>query len=91
MNAYQQKWIDVLTQANVPGWKINARNETIEIKVPNDKDLKALADNLEIVLAEMSLDINLPKERLKFVLKNDRGEVDYILNPDNADLNTAKH
>lgn len=90
MNAYQQKWIDILQAANVPGWKINARDEQIEIQVPDNRSIRELANNLETVVAELSLDIDLPKERLKFVVKNSREEVDYVLNPNDTDLNTPE-
>jgi len=90
MNAYQQKWIEVLQHANVPGWEINAQEDDILIHVPDNHSIKELANNLEIVLAEISLDITLPKERLKFIIRNFREEVDYVLNPDESDLESDK-
>lgn len=90
MNAYQQKWIEVLQHANVPGWEINAQGSDILIHVPDSHGIKELANNIETVLAEISLDITLPKERLKFIIKNSREEVDYVLNPDESDLESDK-
>ena len=46
MNTYQQKWIDVLTNANIKDWKIEARNNDIFIEMPNVTDLKLIRDNL---------------------------------------------
>ncbi|OKS85113.1 hypothetical protein [Mucilaginibacter polytrichastri] len=86
MNAYQQKWIEVLQHANVPQWKIDGKGDDILIHVPDNRNIKELADNLETVLAEISLDITLPKERLRFVIKNSREEIEYILNPHESDL-----
>jgi hypothetical protein len=90
MNAYQQKWIEVLQHANVPGWDINAQGYDILIHVPENHSIEELANNLETVLAEISLDITLPKERLKFIIRNSREEVDYVLNPDESDLESDK-
>lgn len=86
MNAYQQKWIEVLQNAHVPNWEISSQDHNILIHVPDNRNIKELADNLESVVAEVSLDITLPKERLKFIIKNSRETVDYVLNPDESDL-----
>jgi hypothetical protein len=90
MSVYQQKWIEVLQHANVPGWEINAQGDDILILVPDNHSIKELANNLETVLAEISLDITLPKERLKFIIRNSREEVDYVFNPDESDLESDK-
>lgn len=90
MNPYQQKWIDVLQHANVPGWTITGQANNVLIHVPDNRSIKELADNLESVLADISLDITLPKERLKFIIQNSREEVDYVLNPNETDLTTEK-
>jgi len=90
MNAYQQKWIEVLQHANVPNWTINGHGDDILIHVPDNRPIKELADNLETVLAEISLDITLPKERLKFIIQNSRETVDYTLNPNETDLTTEE-
>ena len=86
MNAYQQKWIDVLMNANIKDWKIEARNNDIFIEMPNVTDLKLIRDNLPQTLAAISLDINLPRERLKFVFHNGYENFEYVLNPQQADL-----
>jgi hypothetical protein len=90
MSAYQQKWIEVLQHANVPNWTISDHDGGVLIQVPDNYNIKELADNLEIVLAEVSLDITLPKERLKFVIRNSREILDYVLNPDESDLTGSK-
>ena len=86
MNAYQQKWIEVLQHANVPNWKISDQGNDILIRVPDSHNIKEFATNLETVLAEISLDITLPKERLKFIVRNSLEMVDYVLNPGASDL-----
>jgi hypothetical protein len=91
MNAYQQKWIEVLQHANVPNWTITGQENDILIQVPDNHNIKELADNLEAVLAEVSLDITLPKERLKFIVRNSREVVDYVLNPNESDLTGAEN
>ncbi len=91
MNAYQQKWIEVLQNAHVPNWEINDQDNDILIRVPDNHNIKELADNLETVLAEVSLDITLPKERLKFIIRNSREVVDYVLNPDESDLTGSEN
>ncbi|QQL48290.1 hypothetical protein [Mucilaginibacter ginkgonis] len=88
MKAYQQKWIDVLSQTNIPGWKFEALDNDVVIDVPTGRSIKEIADNLETVIAELSLDINLPKERMRFVITNGREELDYVLNPEETDLTT---
>ncbi|MDN3549445.1 hypothetical protein [Mucilaginibacter aquaedulcis] len=87
MNPYQQKWLDVLHHANLPGWKIEARGEDIFIEMPNVTDLKLIRDNLPQTLGLMSLDIHEPKERLNFIFHNGHEQFEYLLNPGDADLN----
>ncbi|MDO3640553.1 hypothetical protein [Mucilaginibacter sp. L3T2-6] len=54
MNPYQQKWIDLLKAANIPGWKIVPQNENIYVEMPHVTDLKLIKDNLPSTLAAMS-------------------------------------
>ena len=89
MNAYQQKWIEVLTNAHLAGWKIEPLNEDINIEMPHVTDLKLIRDNLPETLALLSLDIEVPKERLKFIFHNGFENFEYILNPGDEDLNKA--
>lgn len=89
MNAYQEKWTAMFQQAQIPGWKIKAQGENIEIFVPKDIDLKVVRDNFPETVAAMALDIQLPKERLKFILHNGQTNTEYILNPTEEDLNKA--
>jgi hypothetical protein len=87
MNPYQQKWLDVLQAANLKDWKIEARGEDIAVDMPNVTDLKLIRDNLPQTLAAISLDINVPTERLKFIFHNGHENFEYVLNPDSRDLN----
>ncbi|OOQ59207.1 hypothetical protein [Mucilaginibacter pedocola] len=87
MNAYQQKWIEVLTAAGLKDWKIEPVGEDIHIEMPHVTDLKLIRDNLPQTLAAISLDISLPKERLKFHFHNGYENFEYVLNPGDADLN----
>lgn len=89
MNAYQQKWIALLQNAHVGGWKIEARDQDIYIEMPQVTDLKLIRDNLPATLGAMALDIDVPKERLKFIFHNGHENFEYILNPGAADLNEA--
>lgn len=89
MNAYQQKWIELLKSANIPNWKIEPLQEDIYIEMPRVTDLKLIKDNLPETLAAMSLDINIPHERLKFLFHNGYENFEYILNPGEEDLNEA--
>jgi hypothetical protein len=86
MNIYQQKWIEVLKNANIPGWKIEALDDDIYIEMPQVTDLKLIRDNLPATLGAISLDITEAKERLKFIFHNGRENFEYILNPDDRDL-----
>ena len=86
MNAYQQKWLEILTNANLPGWKIAAEQDDIFIEMPHVTDLKLIRDNLPQTLAALSLDIALPKHKVKFVFHNGFENFDYILNPGGDDL-----
>lgn len=90
MNAYQEKWIEILTHANVPGWQVGPNGNDILVTVPSTHSVSTIMENLPDVLATMSLDIDLPKERLKFILRNGKEEHDYVINPTDADLNTAR-
>ncbi|AMR30376.1 hypothetical protein A0256_02555 [Mucilaginibacter sp. PAMC 26640] len=89
MNTYQQKWIDVLNAANLKDWQIEPSGDDINITMPNVTDLKLIRDNLPQTLAAISLDIEVPKERLKFHFHNGHENFEYILNPGNDDLNKA--
>jgi hypothetical protein len=86
MNAYQQKWLDVLNGANLKDWKIEPQGEDINIEMPHVTDLKLIRDNLPATLGAISLDINLPPERLKFIFRNGYEHFEYVLNPGNTDL-----
>jgi hypothetical protein len=87
MNIYQQKWIEVLNNAQITGWKIEALDDDIYIEMPQVTDLKLIRDNLPATLGAISLDITEPKERLKFIFHNGHENFEYILNPDDEDLN----
>jgi hypothetical protein len=87
MNTYQQKWIELLNSAGLNGWKIEAQGEDIFIEMPHVTDLKLIRDNLPATLAAMSLDIDIPKERLKFIFHNGFEQFEYLLNPHDNDLN----
>ncbi|WP_428329944.1 hypothetical protein [Mucilaginibacter sp.] len=87
MNTYQQKWIEVLTNAYIPGWKIEAQGEDIHIDMPNITDLKLIRDNLPATIGAMALDIEVPKERLKFIFHNGYENFEYLINPNDQDLN----
>lgn len=89
MNAYQEKWIELFQGAQIPNWQVKANGEDVEIRVPENTDLKVLRDNLPETVAAMSLDITIPKQRVRFVLHNGRNNTEYILNPTDADLNKA--
>jgi len=87
MNAYQQKWLDILQHANLHGWEIKATDDGIYVEMPKITDLKLIRDNLPQILAAMSLDIGVPKSRLKFHFHNGYENFEYILNPNDGDLN----
>ncbi|MDB5003094.1 MAG: hypothetical protein JWQ34_1319 [Mucilaginibacter sp.] len=87
MNLYQQKWLDILQHANLPGWEIKALDDGIYIEMPHVTDLKLIRDNLPETLGTMSLDIKVPRSRLKFHFHNGYEDFEYILNPNDDDLN----
>jgi len=87
MNAYQQKWLEVLKAANLKHWEITEQGDDILITMPNITDLKLIRDNLPEVIASLSLDIEVPKERLKFIFHNNHENFEYTLNPTEVDLN----
>lgn len=89
MNAYQQKWLEIMQNANLSGWKVKAMDNDIYIDMPSVTDLKLIRDNLPLTLGAMALDINLPKSRLKFIFHNGYENFEYVLNPDADDLNKA--
>ncbi len=90
MNLYQEKWIEILKNANVRDWQIEPQGNDILINVPPAHSVSRIMENLPDVLATMSLDIDLPKERLTFILKNDTEVHDYVINPNGEDLNMGK-
>jgi len=87
MNAYQQKWIDILQAASIKDWTIKPLDNDIYIEMPHVSDLKLIRDNLPSTLAALSLDITLPHERLKFIFHNGYENFEYVLNPSADDLN----
>ena len=89
MNAYQQKWIELLNSAHLQGWKIEPQGEDIFIEMPHVTDLKLVRDNLPATLAAMSLDIEEQKHRLKFIFHNGYEQFEYVLNPSHDDLDKA--
>jgi hypothetical protein len=86
MNAYQQKWIDILNNANLKGWEITPVGDDISLVMPHVTDLKVIRDNLPQIIGQLSLDIDEPKQRLKFIIKNGYEEFDYVINPQHMDL-----
>lgn len=90
MNAYQQKWIDVLNNAHIKDWKIEAIGEDIVVQMPNVTDLKLIRDNLPATIAAISLDIDVPHERLKFIFQNGYENFEYVINPQKGDLEGEK-
>ena len=87
MNLYQQKWIELLTNAHLQGWKITPQGDDIFIEMPNVTDIKLIRDNIPSTLAAMSLDIEEAKQRLKFIFHNGHEQFEYLLNPGEEDLN----
>ncbi|MGI4729738.1 MAG: hypothetical protein ACRYGB_14275 [Janthinobacterium lividum] len=89
MNAYQEKWIEMFQDARIPNWQVKASGEDVEIRVPANVDLKILRDDFPEAVAAMSLDIAIPKQRIRFVLHNGQANTEYVLNPTENDLNKA--
>ncbi len=87
MNAYQQKWLELIKKANLQGWVVKAVDNDIYIDMPSITDLKLIKDNIPTTLGAMSLDITEPKSRVRFIFHNGYETFDYILNPDSKDLN----
>ncbi len=90
MNAYQEKWIEVLNNANIKDWKIKPVDDDILVDLPESSHVPTIMENLPDVIATLALDMNLPAERLKFILRHAREKHEYILNPTDQDLNTGK-
>ncbi|MBC7398484.1 MAG: hypothetical protein H7289_00965 [Mucilaginibacter sp.] len=86
MSAYQQKWLYILQNANLPGWDIKPLDDGIYVEMPHVTDLKLIRDILPETLAALSLDIEVPKSRLKFHFHNGYEDFEYILNPNDRDL-----
>jgi hypothetical protein len=89
MNLYQQKWLNILQNANLPGWDIKPLDDGIYVEMPHVTDLKLIRDILPETLAALSLDIDVPKSRLKFHFHNGYENFEYVLNPNDRDLNEA--
>jgi hypothetical protein len=87
MSTYQQKWLNILQSANLPGWDIKHIDDGIYVEMPHVTDLKLIRDILPETLAALSLDIDVPKSRLKFHFHNGYENFEYILNPNDRDLN----
>lgn len=87
MSAYQQKWMEILQNANLPGWDVKAINDGIYVEMPDVTDLKLIRDILPETLAALSLDIeDVPKARLPFHFHNGYERFEYVLNPNSRDL-----
>lgn len=87
MGAYQQKWVEILQNANLPGWDVKTVSDGIHVEMPAVTDLKLIRDILPETLAALSLDINVPKSRVKFHFHNGYENFEYVLNPHDRDLN----
>lgn len=79
MNPYQQKWLDILNAASLPGWEIEPVGENIHIKMPHVDDLKVIRDNLPEIIAALSLDIDIPKEHLQLIIENGFEKFEYTI------------
>lgn len=90
MNAYQEKWIELLNNAHIKDWKIKALDNDIIVDLPAGSNVQNILENLPDVIATLSLDITLAPERLKFILRHAGQHHDYVLNPTEEDLNTSK-
>lgn len=90
MNAYQEKWIEVLNNANIKDWKIKPVEDDILVDLPEGSNVPTIMENLPDVIATLALDMALPAERLKFILRHAGEKHEYILNPTDQDLNTDK-
>ncbi len=88
MNVYQQKWLDILHNAKLPGWELTSLGDDIKVVMPHVTDLKVVRDNLPQIIAQLSLDIEEPKQPLKLIIKNGYEEFEYIINPHHTDLKT---
>ncbi|QKJ30147.1 hypothetical protein HQ865_10370 [Mucilaginibacter mali] len=86
MNTYQQKWIDILNNAGLQGWEITPVGDDIMVVMPHITDLKVIRDNLPTIIGQLSLDIEEPAKRLRFIIKNGYEEFDYVINPNYSDL-----
>ncbi len=81
MGAYKKKWLQILQRANLQGWQITDTEDGILIDMPNVTDLKLIRDNIPATIASLTLDIDTPKERLKFTFHNGYETFEYVLNP----------
>jgi hypothetical protein len=79
MNAYQQKWIEILSHANLKGWEITPVGDDILVVMPHITDLKVIRDNLPVIIAQLALDIEEPKQPLRLIIKNGYEEFDYVI------------
>jgi hypothetical protein len=86
MTTYQQKWLDILQNANLHGWEVKPTEDGIYVEMPNVTDLKLIRDILPETLAALSLDIDVPKSRLLFQFHNGYENFEYVLNPSDKDL-----
>lgn len=79
MNAYQQKWIEILNNANLKGWEITPVGDDILVVMPHVTDLKVIRDNLPAIIAQLALDMEEPKQPLRLIIKNGYEEFDYVI------------
>ncbi|PTQ92922.1 hypothetical protein C8P68_11053 [Mucilaginibacter yixingensis] len=47
--------------------------------MPHVTDLKVVRDNLPEIIAQLSLDIDIPHEPLRLIIKNGYEEFDYVI------------
>lgn len=79
MNTYQQKWIDILHSAPLNGWKVEPVGDDIMITLPHITDLKVVRDNLPEIIAQLSLDIDMPHQPLQLIIKNGYEKFEYVI------------
>ena len=82
MSAYRKRWIEVLKDRQVPDWDIDIHGQAIVIRLPVNEDVEAVKKQALTTIDQLTPEVQLPGEWLKFIFYNEKFRFEYIINAD---------
>ncbi len=82
MSTYRNHWVEALKNQQQTAWNIDIHGQAIVINVPLDEDFAKIKEDFSKKLENIKTEISLPEEWLKFIIYNQKGRFEYIINPE---------